>query len=114
MGAVLVGYPGQGREPRGSDVLEAIPISMGRIVASVSERHFVLADETQDAYTHAPKGGWAITNYGGISGSAVYITRRGAKSLDDFRLAGFVYEEGLGHTLLVAHADHINVDGSIR
>jgi hypothetical protein len=57
MGAVLVGYPGQGREPRESDVLGVIPLSLGRIVASVTERHFVLADETQDAYTHAPKGG---------------------------------------------------------
>jgi hypothetical protein len=111
---VTVGYPGQGRHVLASDALGVAPLSIGRSVTSISERHFVMADQTQDAYTHVPEGLKALTSYGGISGSAVYSVHRIRDRVVDYRLCGFVYEQGIGHTLMVAHADHINADGTIR
>ena len=112
--AVLVGYPGAGRKVEQSGALGVSPLSAGMRVVSVSERHFVIADEDQDAHVFVPKGQKALTNFGGISGSGVYVIRPRRVTSDDIWLAGFVYEEGLGHTLMVAHADHINEDGTIR
>jgi Trypsin-like peptidase domain len=114
MRVVAIGYPGQGRHVLASDALGVAPLSIGRRITSISERHFVMADQTQDAYTHVPEGLRALTSYGGISGSAVYSVHRIHDRFVDYRLCGFVYEEGIGHTLMVAHADHINADGSIR
>ena len=73
-----------------------------------------MADETQDAYAHTPDGYDPPTNYGGISGSGVYAVISLGRNADAYRLCGFVYEEGIGHTLMVAHADHINTDGTIH
>ena len=75
---------------------------------------FVMADETQDAYTYVPHGHSPLTTYGGISGSPAYSVHRHIGGADDYRLCGFVCEEGIGHTLIVAHADFINGDGTLR
>ena len=111
---VIVGYPGQGRHAQGTDTLGVMPLSLGRIVTSVSERHFLMADETQDAYTHVPDGQQLLTSWGGISGSAAYSVHRTRDRSDELHLCGFVKAEGFRHTILVAHADHINADGTIR
>ncbi len=112
--AILMGYPGEGRKIEQNGALGASPLSAGMRVVSVSERHFVIADETQDAHMFVPKGQKPLTSFGGISGSGVYVIRPEGVTADDIWLAGFVYEEGPGHTLMVAHADHINADGTIR
>ena len=54
-----------------------------------------------------------LTRFSGISGSAVHAIRSNAVGSEVTWLCGFVYEEGPGHTLMVAHADHINADGTI-
>jgi hypothetical protein len=112
--AVLVGYPGQGRKVEQSGALGASPLTAGMRVVSVSDRHFVIADEDQDAHVFVPEGQKPLANFGGISGSGVYVIRRKGTSFDGGWLAGFVCEEGLGHSLVVAHADYINADGTIR
>jgi hypothetical protein len=112
--AALVGYPGQGRRVEQSGALGVSALTVGMRIVSVSERHFVLADETQDAHVFVPEGRQVLTNFGGISGSAVYAIRRNGVASSDVWLCGFVYEEGPGHSLMVAHAHHINADGSIR
>ncbi|MGA2704897.1 MAG: hypothetical protein ABSH35_27875 [Isosphaeraceae bacterium] len=112
--AVLVGYPGEGRNVEQSGALGASPLSAVMRVVSVSERHFVIADEDQDAHVFVPKGQKPLTSFGGISGSGVYVICPKGVTSDDVWLAGFVYEEGPGHSLMVAHADHINADGTIR
>jgi hypothetical protein len=112
--AVLYGYPGEGRQVEQSGALGASPLSAALRVVSVSDRHFVLADEDQDAHVFVPDGQKPLTSFGGISGSAVHVVRPPVAAFDDVWLCGFVYEEGLGHSLMVAHADHINADGTIR
>jgi hypothetical protein len=112
--AVLVGYPGEGRKVEQNGALGASPLSAVMRVVSVSERHFVIADEDQDAHMFVPKGQKPLTSFGGISGSGVHVIRPKGLTANDIWLGGFVYEEGFGHSLLVAHADHINADGSIR
>jgi hypothetical protein len=113
-GVVVVGYPGQGRHASGEDTLQVMPLSVGRKVSSISEKQFVLADETQDAYTHVPHGQSPLTSYGGLSGSPAYSLHRTIGGANVYRLCGFVREEGFGHTLIVAHADYINADGTLR
>jgi hypothetical protein len=109
----LIGYPGEGRRAEGG-VLGVSPLSAGLPVVSVSERHFVLVDENQDAHVLTPDGQSPLTNFGGISGSAVYAMPRNFDPSGCIELCGFVYEQGPGRAILVAHADHINADGSIR
>jgi hypothetical protein len=111
---VVLGYPGQGRAPISSDSLGIMPLAIGRTVTSLSDRHFVLADEDGDAYTHAPEGPKPLTSYGGISGSAAYEFRSNPRGLGDFRLCGFAYEQSQSGAVYIAHADHINADGTIR
>jgi hypothetical protein len=111
---VLIGYPGQGRRVEQDGVLGASLLSVAMRIVSVSERHFVIADEDQDAHVVVPKGETLPTSFGGLSGSAVYAVREPIAAFEDTWLCGFVYEEGLSHVLIVAHADHINADGSIR
>ena len=111
---VVVGYPGQSRGPSAADTLGVSPLSIGRRVSSISEKQFVMADETQDAYSHVPEGQKPLTSYGGISGSPVYTVHGQLGTTFDYRLCGFVREEGFGHTLIVAHADHIKADGTLR
>jgi hypothetical protein len=111
---VVVGYPGQGRHASGEDTLQVRPLSVGRRVSSISEKQFVMADETQDAYNHVPHGQSPLTSYGGLSGSPAFSVHRLIGGADGYRLCGFVREEGIGHTLIVAHADHINADGTLR
>jgi hypothetical protein len=109
----LIGYPGEGRKAEGG-VLGVSPLSAGLLVVSVSERHFVLAEENQDAHVLIPDGQSPLTHFGGISGSAVYAMSKNFDPSGSIELCGFVYEQGPGRAILVAHADHINADGSIR
>jgi hypothetical protein len=44
----------------------------------------------------------------------VYAIRQNGTTADDMRLCGFAKEEGIGHSVLVPHADHIIADGTIR
>jgi len=112
--AVLLGYPGEGRTLEG-DVLGASPLSVGLPVVSVSERHFLLVDENQDAHVMVPDGQTPLTNFGGISGSAVYVMPKNWSNPGDaIGLCGFAYEQSASGAICVVHADHINADGSIR
>jgi len=114
MMAILYGYPGDGRVPEGG-TLGASPISIGLPVVSVSERHFLLADEPGDAHVFAPDGRTTLKNLGGISGSAVYVVPKTLSTIDDaVGLCRFAYEANASGAILVSHADHINADGSIR
>jgi Trypsin-like peptidase domain len=112
MTAILLGYPGQGRSVEG-DILGARALSLALPVVSVSDRHFVLVDESQDAHILVPEEQAPLTHFGGISGSAVYVGHT-AKPQEAIGLCGFAYEEGPGGAIYVAHADHINADGYIR
>src|SRR5208283_975528 len=67
MPALIYGYPGEGRVPLG-DSLGIRPLTMGRYVASVTDRHFSLADIHGDSEMRTPEGATPITNNGGISG----------------------------------------------
>jgi hypothetical protein len=52
-----------------------------------------------------------ITEYGGISGSAVYVMTPDPRLI----LAGFAYEAHFGFDIIyVTFAFHINADGTIR
>ena len=95
-------------------MIDASPLLVLTRVASVSERHFVVVDENQEPLIVMPDGQPPHTSFGGMSGSPVYaIPPNGVKPTVAW-LAGFVYEEGPGHSLMVAHADHIDADGTIR
>jgi hypothetical protein len=83
-------------------------------VVLVSERHFVVADLSQDAHVFVPAGQAPLTNFGGMSGSAVYALPSVGVTAGVGWLCGFMYEEGPGHSFMVAHADHVNADGTIR
>ena len=110
MPALIYGYPGEGRVPLG-DSLGIRPLTMGRYVASVTDRHFSLADIHGDSEMRTPEGATPITSYGGISGSAVYIIQSNSDSF----LAGFVYEANFALDIIyVTFCDHINADGTIR
>lgn len=54
MPAIIYGYPGQGRVPLG-DSLGIRPNTIGKYVASVSDRHFLLADVNSDAEIGTPE-----------------------------------------------------------
>lgn len=112
--AALYGYPGEGRTLEG-DVLGASPLSVGLPVVSVSQRHFVLVDEDQDAHVLVPDGQTPLTHFGGISGSAVYVMPNHFSAAGDtIGLCGFVYEQSQSGAIYVVHADYINANGSIR
>jgi hypothetical protein len=111
---VVVGYPGQSRRASGEDTLQVGPLSLGRTVSSISQKQFVMADESQDAYIHVPLGQSPLTSYGGLSGSPAYSVHPLTRGADEYRLCGFVREEGFAHTLIVVHADHISADGTLR
>ena len=110
MPAFLFGYPGQGRVPMG-DSLGIRPLTPGRHVSTVTERHFSLANEKGDSERGTPEGATPMTDYGGISGSAVYVM-----TLDQtLILAGFEYEAHFDLDIIyVTFASHINADGTIR
>ena len=79
MPALIYGYPGEGRVPLGNS-LGIRPLTMGRYVTSVTDRHFSLADIHGDSEMRTPEGATPITSYGGISGSAVYIIQSNSES----------------------------------
>ena len=110
MPALIYGYPGEGRVPLG-DSLGIRPLTTGRYVASVTDRHFSLADIQGDSEMRTPEGATPITSYGGISGSAVYIIQSNSESF----LGGFVYEANFAlDSIYVTFCDHIHADGTIR
>ena len=110
MPAIIYGYPGQGRVPLG-DSLGIRPNTIGKYVASVSDRHFLLADVNSDAEIGTPEGATPLTSLGGMSGSAVYVMI----SKKELVLAGFMYESSYSMSIIYAtYADHINADGTIR
>jgi hypothetical protein len=110
----LIGYPGElivvTKETASKPVME-----FARPVVSVSERHFVLHDESGDVVQTYAEGMPTVTRLGGISGCAVWIySREPGEGLAKFWLGGFAYQARGTDTVLVAHADFINADGSIR
>ena len=102
MPALIYGYPGEGRVPLG-DSLGIRPLTMGRYVASVTDRHFSLADIHGDSEMRTPEGATPITSYGGISGSAVYIIQSNSESF----LAGFVYEAAIPAQPILRQEDNL-------
>jgi hypothetical protein len=58
-----------------------------------------------------PAGATPITEYAGISGSAVYVMTPDRRLI----LAGFAYAEHFGVDIIyVLFASHINADGTVR
>jgi hypothetical protein len=108
----LIAYPGQltivTRESASKPVME-----FARPVVSVSERHFVLHDETGDVVQTYAENTPEVTKLGGISGCAVWLYDKRSNP-PDFFLGGFAYQARGVDTVLVAHADFINADGTIR
>ena len=95
------------------DILKTVSsgyISFCDFVTSVSERHFLLCDETISRQLIEYKKQDEIDKLGGLSGCPAFISRNGH---DD--LAGFVYEssDGITATIFIAHADFIKQDGTI-
>jgi hypothetical protein len=80
-------------------------------VVSVSERHFVIADEEgeREVYEYRP-GLKAFGPTGGVSGASVFVRRD-----DALVIAGVMYEggEGTDATFYVAHADFLRDDGTL-
>jgi hypothetical protein len=114
MMAYLIAYPGElivvGNQEASKPLME-----YARPVASVSDRHFVLHDESGDVVQTYAEGMPTVTKLGGISGCAVWIYSRNPESRTiKFWLGGFAYQASGMDTVLVAHADFINADGSIR
>jgi hypothetical protein len=110
----LIGYPGElivvTKEAASKPLME-----FARPVVSVSDRHFVLHDEDGDAVQTYADGMPTVTHLGGVSGCAVWIYgRKPGEGIANFCLGGFAYQAGGTDTVLVAHADFINADGSIR
>ena len=112
--AFLIGYPGQTRVNLGNEVGIA-PFILGLPLVSVSDRHFVLSDEKGTATRVSPEELPPLTDFGGISGSAVYIWDKTAATQEEMMsLGGFVYEASTKGVVYVSHADHINADGTIN
>jgi hypothetical protein len=110
MPAFLFGYPGQGRVPMG-DSLGIRPLTLARHVSTVNDRHFSLADDKGDSEPRTPEGATPLTDYGGISGSAVYVLTPSPSLI----LAGFAYQARFEWDIIyVTFASHINTDGTIR
>jgi hypothetical protein len=108
----LIGYPGQLIIL--SDGSASKPLmEFARPVVSVSDRHFVLHDETGDVVQTYIGNVPEVTKLGGISGCAVWIYDNKTNP-PGFFLGGFAYQARGVDTVLVAHADFINADGSIR
>ncbi len=110
MSAFLFGYPGQGRVAMG-DSLGIRPLTLGRYVSTVSDRHFSLVNDRGDWEPRTPEGAAPLSDYGGISGSAVYVMTPGPHLI----LSGFAYQARFDWDIIyVTFASHINADGTIR
>jgi hypothetical protein len=109
MGVYVYGYPKSGREIlEGSLGIRTALVNMK--VASVGERHFILADVDNDLESTTPTGAKKLTSLGGMSGSAVYVLTH---SKDDMFLGGFMCQaNSLG--IIVAYADRIRADGTMN
>ena len=86
----LIGYPGQltivTKESASKPLME-----FARPVVSVSDRHFVLHDESGDLVQTYADNTPNVTQLSGISGCAVWIYDKGS-SVPEFFLGGFAYQ----------------------
>jgi Trypsin-like peptidase domain len=111
MQVVVYGYPGQGRIPLDNSSLGICHSVIVKHVASVSSRHFVLANPDSDSVIRNPDGVAPLTSFGGMSGSAAYAITKERQLI----LAGFMYSSNDDMDIIfVTHADHIRSDGTIR
>jgi hypothetical protein len=108
----LIGYPGQLIVISEGSASKPL-MEFARPVVSVSERHFVLHDEAGDVVQNYIGTVPEVTKLGGVSGCAVWIYDKKTNP-PGFFLGGFAYQASGVDTVLVAHADFINADGSIR
>jgi hypothetical protein len=93
------------------DSLGIRPLTLGRHISTVTERHFSLANEKGDSERGTPEGATPMTDYGGISGSAVYVMTPDQTLI----LADFKYKSHADlYIRYVTIASHINADGTIR
>jgi len=114
---ISVGYPGAHQHPDSDDSRSAVqlrPAVFVLTVSSVSNRHAVLAENTDNdprRLVQSDPGLEVTTSLGGISGSAVFVYDN-----NDVRLAGVVYEaspNGHESVLYVAHASYVLADGTL-
>jgi hypothetical protein len=110
----LIAYPGQLTIVTRGSASKPL-MEFARPVVSMSERHFVLHDESGDVVQTYAQNAPEVTKLGGISGCAVWIYSKGDESNPpDFFLGGFAYQASGVDTVFVAHADFINADGTIK
>jgi hypothetical protein len=111
---IMVGYAGQGAaNPDGRIPLRLI--QSGGKVASVSDRQFVIHDESGGTIWLCPEHKGPISHFGGISGSPVYLVDTAMPAGSGRIFLGGIAMEALGNTtVLITHADHIRPDGSIE
>ena len=79
----------------------------------MSDRHFILHDESGDTVQGDAENTPEVTKLGGISGCEVWLYDKKATP-PIFFLGGFANEVGGVDPVFVHHADFINADGSIR
>jgi hypothetical protein len=118
-----IGFPGLHRRPdikNGQEGLVMVESFVSGRVSSVSQRHFVLADEDADRWVaqldaeHEYEASW-----GGMSGGVFFKVI----AENNYQLAGFMYEGGatwndgstddLRSNIYVTHADFIKADGTL-
>jgi hypothetical protein len=108
--AYISGFPGDGRRQESQNIRMRAALTATR-VECVREDRFTLVDPNGEVGFRCPDGVDPQTGYGGMSGSAVYL------SADEsmFRLVGSMFEATPSMVAILAtHADYINADGSIR
>lgn len=109
--AFFVGYPGIHREATVNSLDLSLTVFCDGI-SSVSDRHFVMADETGERLPVTLEQGLPpFGPTGGISGCLVFIERQGIVIP-----TGVLYEGGDGHdtTFFAAHLDFVKSDGKIN
>ncbi len=89
-------------------------LSFAMPVASSSDRHFILHDESGIIHRFSDDPSRPLTRLGGISGSGVYVGSESPVANEElFFLGGFAYKAG-DDLVFAIHADFINADGTIR
>jgi hypothetical protein len=112
MSGYLLGYPGLGRTMM-NDIVGVPSLALAMPIVSSSDRHFILCDETGDIVRSIPNGAPPLSHLGGISGAAVYVRTTTPDGTESMFLGGFEYEAGGDDLVFVAHAKHLNADGTI-
>ena len=92
------------------EILGLRPALIGDFVASVSDRHFLVANERDDR-VHDPSFILPLAGMGGMSGGAVIDMKRRNRPT----LLGIIYEASRDSTerFFASHIDFINDDGTI-